>query len=691
MKPTTTFRTILFVVVALALLSGLVARPATAQTRIDLDVKRAVVRIVPERCYGGTNCIPQSDQPGSGVIIHPSGLILTAWHVLSADKDFQKENYWGDFVVEMIDEDDGVPPAPRYRARIVATRPEMDLAILRIDRTLDRRPVTEEALAALPWLPVYDGLSSQLESGNTQLHILGYPKPPLPTDSTTLSTNQNLSLNRRDSLAAELEVQLLFDKGYSGGPALTQREGVLQVAGIVLASVGNRTKLRDLSVALRGFEWVTEEEKVYAENVNLTQTAVDGMPFLQLEADVHALGLEDIPLQFQISFYEASSRQPWRPITVDLPQLNNRQVYWLENLRPDRPVYHHTLRVLIPMAGAEIQPELLVFRMKLAREDNSVQLWSDNRWYQAQAAQTVDVPIPPTSTPTPTPTPDTLAEVEAGVRAATFQAAVRATLTALVPTPTNTSVPSTPTRISPTSFFTPTSTYTVITTSAPDAVVNSSRLNLRAGPNINYAILGSYPRGTLVELLGKNRDETWVKVRTPDRENGWMSVSLLTVNRSLVTVPVAEIPSTPTPSALQAIATPTFVPGSNQSLGGETVQLLSPPDNTTGSGKVIFTWRSDYNLGSNEWFELIFWESGQDPLTQGFGVASGPVRSTSVEVDIGANSAIQQKAYLWGVRLVKTSPYVKLRFFGGGRTFIKTETGSGQPVQTSVLPTPVPP
>jgi hypothetical protein len=145
-------------------------------------------------------------------------------------------------------------------------------------------------------------LSTQLESGNTQLHILGYPKPPLPTDPTTLSTNQNLSLNRRNRPAAELEVQLLFDKGYSGGPALTQREGVLQVAGIVLASVGNRTKLRDLSVAFREFDWLATEQNAYANNIIVTQTAVNGIPFIEFNADVYALGLENVPLQFQVSF-----------------------------------------------------------------------------------------------------------------------------------------------------------------------------------------------------------------------------------------------------------------------------------------------------------------------------------------------------------------------------------------------------
>ncbi len=449
MKPTYSIRTVVFAAIALALLAGIVTRQAAAQARIDLDVKRAVVRIVPERCFGGTSCRPQNDQPGSGVIVHPSGLILTAWHVLSADKDFQQENYWDDFVIEMIDEDDGVPPVPRYRARIVATRPDMDLALLRIDRDSNGQAVTDEALAALPWLAVYEGLSNQLESGNTQLHILGYPKPPLPTDPTTLSTNQNLSLNRRNRPAAELEVQLPFDKGYSGGPALTQREGALQVTGIVLASVGNRTKLRDLSVAFREFDWVAAQQQVYADNIFVTQTAANGMPFIQFDADVQALGLENVPLQFQISFFEANSHLPWQPAVVDLPQFDNRQVYWLENLRPDRPVYHRTLRVLIPMGGVDIPPDQLAFRLKLAREDDSVQLWSDNRWYQAQPGA-VAPSDPPATTSTRTPTHTPTRRLPTSTHTATQQ---------VTATPTNS--PS-PTREPLTNTLTPTPTYTRI-------------------------------------------------------------------------------------------------------------------------------------------------------------------------------------------------------------------------------------
>lgn len=70
-----------------------------AQDNISLHVKRAVVRIVPERCFAA-GCQPLDDQPGSGVIIHPSGLVLTAWHVVSKSTNPRVEDYWDDFFIE---------------------------------------------------------------------------------------------------------------------------------------------------------------------------------------------------------------------------------------------------------------------------------------------------------------------------------------------------------------------------------------------------------------------------------------------------------------------------------------------------------------------------------------------------------------------------------------------------------------
>lgn len=325
MKPVTSIRTIVFVVVALALLAGIVERQAAAQTaRIDLAVKRAVVRIVPERCFGETSCRAQNDQPGSGVIIHPSGLILTAWHVTSQDNDIQQSNYWDDFIIEIIGEDDGLPPEAAYRAKIVATRPEMDLAILRIDRDVAGMPMAGKDLA---WLPVYTGESWHLVGGDTGLPVLGFPRPRVG-GRATLFTNADFKLTSPNRADAELWVQRPLDPGYSGGPGLVWMDERWQVAGVVLSQLGNgannRTMLRDLSLAFRDFTWRSGEEAVEADAIRLTQTAVNGEPYLQVDAQLHALGLEETPVEFQLLFFEAASRQPWRPRQVDLPQLSSR-------------------------------------------------------------------------------------------------------------------------------------------------------------------------------------------------------------------------------------------------------------------------------------------------------------------------------------------------------------------------------
>ncbi|HRJ45385.1 MAG TPA: hypothetical protein PL105_26020, partial [Caldilineaceae bacterium] len=295
-----------------------------------------------------------------------------------------------------------------------------------------------------------------------------------------------MTLDSHNVPDAEMWVQWPLDKGYSGGPGLVQYGDELQVAGIVRAAVGNRTELRDLSVAFNDFVWQPGEQRMYADKVVVTQTSVNGSPYLQFEAAVHALGWESAPLQFQISFFEADSHQPWRPTAVDLPQLPGGQVYWIADVRPDRPVYRSPLRVMIPIAETGVGAQDLAFRIKLGRADPFAQLWSDNRWYQAQSSQTIDVPIPPTFTftPTPTATNDRVAAIEADVRATLTASAPTATrrppTATATPTPTVTptfdpaaqiaaAVAATLTALAPTATATPTPTDTPTATSTPNA------------------------------------------------------------------------------------------------------------------------------------------------------------------------------------------------------------------------------
>lgn len=56
------------------------------------------------------------------------------------------------------------------------------------------------------------------------------------------------------------------------------------------------------------------------------------------------------------------------------------------------------------------------------------------------------------------------------------------------------------------------------------AVVTAELLNLRTGPGPGYTITARLPGGTLVKLLGRNSDNSWVKVRTLDTNlEGWVS------------------------------------------------------------------------------------------------------------------------------------------------------------------------
>ena len=56
-------------------------------------------------------------------------------------------------------------------------------------------------------------------------------------------------------------------------------------------------------------------------------------------------------------------------------------------------------------------------------------------------------------------------------------------------------------------------------------VVTARSLNMRSEPNAGSALVGSYPRGALVEQVDKTGN--WILVRTEDRVTGWMYAGYL--------------------------------------------------------------------------------------------------------------------------------------------------------------------
>lgn len=156
------------------------------------------------------------------------------------------------------------------------------------------------------------------------------------------------------------------------------------------------------------------------------------------------------------------------------------------------------------------------------------------RWHLLVAAAAVAVALsgcrsgalPPTASPTPTGTPPA------------------------------TSTPST----TPTPSSTPTPTFPA------DAIVVAESLNLRTGPEVSHPVIDILTAGTAVAIRGRSHDDTWLAVRSPDLQEGWLSARHVRLRRQLAAFPTQVTP-TPPPTR-----TPTPVPADPSA-----ALVLAPP------------------------------------------------------------------------------------------------------------------
>ena len=123
--------------------------------------------------------------------------------------------------------------------------------------------------------------------------------------------------------------------------------------------------------------------------------------------------------------------------------------------------------------------------------------------------------------------------------------------------------------------------------------------------------------------------------------------------------------------------------------GDGSVTLLAPLD-TLLLGRQTFSWSTNMTLAEKQYFELVFWPAGSDPLAFGFGLV-GATKKLSINIDLDriADSLPQffypQVDYQWGILLVELQPYKRLAFLGGGHLFRFERTSSSLAVLT---PTP---
>lgn len=109
----------------------------------------------------------------------------------------------------------------------------------------------------------------------------------------------------------------------------------------------------------------------------------------------------------------------------------------------------------------------------------------------------------------------------------------------------------------------------VATTSPLTGVINATTLNVRQGPGATFPVLGRLPNGTVVTVVARNADSTWLNICClPDgATQGWVSAQFVTPNYTaaeLAALPVGDgttLVAGATPAAVQpALPLPTGAP-----------------------------------------------------------------------------------------------------------------------------------
>lgn len=111
--------------------------------------------------------------------------------------------------------------------------------------------------------------------------------------------------------------------------------------------------------------------------------------------------------------------------------------------------------------------------------------------------------------------------------------------------------------------------------------------------------------------------------------------------------------------------------------------MLQSPLEATLRGVYTFRWQSDYMLVGNQAFEVVLWKNGQSAFIDGLGPA-GVTTQSELRIDLDQAMALIPQLmagqdYRWGILLVETIPYRRVKYLGGDQLFRleRNDNGSG--------------
>jgi uncharacterized protein YraI len=73
---------------------------------------------------------------------------------------------------------------------------------------------------------------------------------------------------------------------------------------------------------------------------------------------------------------------------------------------------------------------------------------------------------------------------------------------------------------------------------APTGIVNTGALNIRSGPGVSYGVVTYVYRNTVLSLLSRNADASWVKVATTTGVQGWVNAHYILTSYPLSGLPI---------------------------------------------------------------------------------------------------------------------------------------------------------
>ncbi|NPV07106.1 MAG: trypsin-like serine protease [Anaerolineae bacterium] len=153
---------------------------------------------------------------GSGTIVSPDGLVLTNCHVANPVSMYGGAEFEYDLLIVAITIRSDEPPRPTYIAEVVQYSPDLDLAVVRLARSIDGSAIDPGSLN-LPYVPLGD--SDQLEIGDT-VSIFGYPGIGGETITFTSGNVSGFSSARGIQGRAWIKTDATVAGGNSGGTAV---------------------------------------------------------------------------------------------------------------------------------------------------------------------------------------------------------------------------------------------------------------------------------------------------------------------------------------------------------------------------------------------------------------------------------------------------------------------------------------